>query len=268
MDKHLLFKFKAPILLVEDESINQQVVTNLLEKMGAKVELAENGHIALEMMKSNDYELILMDYQMPLMNGLESTKQIRQYERGKNKHRTIIAMTAHATIDVHKKYLELGMDNFISKPIKFVTLCQNLAIYCEHKEIDPPKRPVKTVLTDENDAVFDLHAALESCDYSIPMLQKVCAEFIEALPEKFKEIDQLIERKEFIQVSQIAHSIIGVSGNVGAVEVFNKAQLLESSMESPRPNVKTFIDMLDSFRRYKERVDTFNWANLTDLLKK
>jgi two-component system sensor histidine kinase/response regulator len=106
------------VLLAEDNVINQKVAIKLLEtKFGYHVTLAQNGVEAVKAAKENNFDLILMDVQMPEMGGFEATSQIRDYEKISNKHTPIIALTAHAIQGYREKCLEGGMDGYISKPI-------------------------------------------------------------------------------------------------------------------------------------------------------
>ncbi len=105
------------ILLVEDNPLNQKIAVKLLEKRGWFVEIAENGKIALDKIGEKDFDLILMDVQMPVLDGLEATRIIRKQEQQTKTHLPIIAMTARAMAEDERKCLEAGMDAYISKPI-------------------------------------------------------------------------------------------------------------------------------------------------------
>ncbi len=116
-------KFDKPnILLVEDNIINQKVISLLLKQKNLLVELATDGLEALELYKANDYDLILMDIRMPKMDGLQATMEIHKTEKFKLKHTPIIAITANAFNEDRKYALEAGMDDFLSKPIKTMEL--------------------------------------------------------------------------------------------------------------------------------------------------
>ncbi|MEZ4772892.1 MAG: response regulator [Bacteroidia bacterium] len=107
------------ILLVEDNLINQKVATKLLEKIGYSVVLAENGLKAIEALEKASYDLILMDIQMPVMNGLEATRIIRKkYEQYGKRGPVIIALTANTMPEDQSDCKEAGMDDFIPKPVR------------------------------------------------------------------------------------------------------------------------------------------------------
>jgi CheY-like chemotaxis protein len=107
------------ILLVEDNLLNQKFAKITLGNEGHLLEIAENGKVAVEKFKQNPYDLILMDIQMPIMSGIEATKEIRQIEAEQNlKPIKIIAVTAFSLDDKRKECMDAGMDNFLSKPFK------------------------------------------------------------------------------------------------------------------------------------------------------
>ncbi len=114
------------ILLVEDNVTNQKVVRLMLKKLGyQQLEVANNGEEAVNMTAAKTYDIVFMDMQMPVMDGLEATKAIRQREEKLNQNRlTIIAMTAHAMAGDRESCIAAGMDDYISKPIKRNILAQ------------------------------------------------------------------------------------------------------------------------------------------------
>jgi CheY-like chemotaxis protein len=111
---------KHKILIAEDNLINQKVAKMTLEKMGHDVDIAENGEIAVEKFLANEYDIILMDVQMPIMNGIDATRQIRKIEEAINKSKgiRIVAMTANVMKQDKEEYLASGMNDFVSKPFK------------------------------------------------------------------------------------------------------------------------------------------------------
>jgi CheY-like chemotaxis protein len=98
--------------------VNQQIVVRMLERHGHRAALAGNGREALQALTRNAFDLILMDVQMPLMNGLEATRAIRRTERGSGRHIPIVAMTAHAMKGDRELCLDSGMDGYLSKPVR------------------------------------------------------------------------------------------------------------------------------------------------------
>lgn len=111
-------------LVVEDNVLNQKVIGGLLKKQHIKFDLAENGKVAVELAKQKHYDLILMDCEMPVMDGFEATLKIREMETSKEKKSIIIAVTAHVSDEHKEKCSEVGMDGFISKPFYIEDLLQ------------------------------------------------------------------------------------------------------------------------------------------------
>jgi len=118
------------ILVAEDNPINQKLIRTTLEQFGAEVTLASNGEEAFELRKQNDYDLIFMDIQMPVMNGIDATKEILHYEQVNHlRHVPIVALTANALAGDRERYIEAGMDNYIPKPINLADLRNLIEMY-------------------------------------------------------------------------------------------------------------------------------------------
>ena len=115
------------ILLVEDNPINQKVAARLLEKAGHNVTIAGNGKEALDRVLGASFDLVLMDLQMPEMDGLEATMAIRRQEAGSPRRLPIVALTAHAMMGDRERCLEAGMDGYVTKPVQTQTLFQTMA---------------------------------------------------------------------------------------------------------------------------------------------
>jgi CheY-like chemotaxis protein len=114
------------VLVVEDSLVNQKLATALLQKAGHEVRIASNGSEALETLDQEAFDLILMDIQMPEMDGLEATRAIRSREEITGQHIPIVAMTAHALEGDRELFLNAGMDHYISKPIRAKTLLETI----------------------------------------------------------------------------------------------------------------------------------------------
>jgi len=115
------------VLVAEDNAVNQQLACRLLEKHGHTVVLVDNGHDAVATMKAQDFDLVLMDVQMPGMDGFDATAEIRRLEKTDGKHRMIVAMTAHAMKGDRERCLQYGMDDYIAKPVQLRELNKILA---------------------------------------------------------------------------------------------------------------------------------------------
>jgi CheY-like chemotaxis protein len=115
------------VLVVEDVTVNLLLITKVLEKHGIRVDAAANGKEALEMVKEFSYDLVLMDCQMPVMDGFTATQAIREWELAHGKpHTTIVALTADAMIGDRERCLQVGMDDYLNKPIRFTDVADML----------------------------------------------------------------------------------------------------------------------------------------------
>lgn len=131
--KNILFK-ELHILVAEDNSINQKLIISILNRLGIEVTIANNGQEAFDLCMNNDYDMIFMDIEMPVMGGMEATANIISDRRNKNKkHIPIIALTANALSGDREKYLGVGMDDYLSKPIELDILKELLLDYFEEK---------------------------------------------------------------------------------------------------------------------------------------
>jgi two-component system, sensor histidine kinase and response regulator len=130
--------FPSRILLAEDNRVNQRLVQRILEKEGHDVIVVANGREVLEALKSDTFDLVLMDVQMPLMDGIEATKAIRATEALTKTHIPIVALTAHAMKGDQDRCVAAGMDGYISKPIRAADLLNVVAKYAKKERVEYP----------------------------------------------------------------------------------------------------------------------------------
>jgi len=134
--KEPIITYNANILLAEDNPINSRLAVALFNRKGWNVDVAENGEIAYKMYVEKDYDVVFMDVQMPIMDGFQSTKLIREFEQNTQKHTPIIAMTAHAMMGYKEKCIAGGMDDFITKPFKTTNLYKMVEKIIITKEVE------------------------------------------------------------------------------------------------------------------------------------
>ncbi|MEG3219509.1 response regulator [Vibrio gigantis] len=126
-------EFSGTVLVVEDSRVNQQVAKMMLKKLGFEVDIADNGEIGVEKFKANEYEMIFMDCQMPVLDGFEATKQIRALEEGSSKHIPIVALTANVVQRDKHLCFDVGMDEFLPKPVNQGKLRESVASFLSDK---------------------------------------------------------------------------------------------------------------------------------------
>ena len=232
------------VLLVEDNEINQQVAREVLEQAGLKVELAVNGKHAVEAVQARQYDVVFMDVQMPVMDGYEATRRIRQEPRFKEL--PIIAMTAGAMTGDREKALDAGMDDFVSKPIDIAKLFKTLQKYITAQKAAPSSPPA---LNQEEAAAtsaaqpaaemalpeapgLNIEASLKRLGGNRAMYVKLLRNFAETQAGTVGRVRRALSRGDREEARGLLHALKGVAGNLGADEVFDKSQSLEALVKN------------------------------------
>ena len=203
------------ILLTEDNLVNQRLAVRLLEKHGHAVSVAQNGHEAVAALARERFDLVLMDVQMPEMDGIEATTLIRAQELASGAHIPIVAMTAHAMQGDRERCLAAGMDAYLSKPIQAAELFAIIA------ELVPAATPPGS------EKVFDQSVLLAQVEGDQELLAELVELFTEDCPRLLSEIKQAVVRGEGDGLARAAHTLKGAASNFGAQGVVTLAQRLE-----------------------------------------
>jgi len=227
----------AQILLVEDNEINQQVAREFLERSGMKVTLAENGVEALQILESQTFDAVLMDLQMPVMDGLEATRRIRSQERFRDL--PVIAMTAAVMAQDREDCLAAGMNDHVAKPILPDELRETLL---RHIPPQDRKKSMKRLpasapeagLPDELDG-FALHGVLELLGGNRALLKKLLLQFAEQFAGAAAHSAELIREGKRQEAADYLHRIKGAAANLGATAVQQAAANLENQLKAELP---------------------------------
>lgn len=222
----------ARILLVEDNEINQELAKELLETNGLIVTLANNGIEALQQLKNNEFDGVLMDCQMPVMDGFEASKRIRADDRYVNL--PVIAMTANAMVGDREKVMSVGMNDHIGKPINITKMFSTMAKWIT------PKKHVKTYRTTKHEQPddieeflpikgIDIGSGLSITQGNKSLYKKVLRKFSQSQFDFVEQFSSLITKGHSDAAERLAHTLKGVSGNIGAKSLQKSAQLLESA---------------------------------------
>jgi CheY-like chemotaxis protein/HPt (histidine-containing phosphotransfer) domain-containing protein len=217
------------VLLAEDNAINQELTKGFLELWGHTVIVVNNGREAVHRVASERFDAVLMDVQMPEMDGFEATGRIRSMG-GDNGHRLpIVAMTAHAMQGDRERCLEAGMDDYVSKPLRpgeMFAVLERIASAAPATSPPPVSRTVPGPA--EVDArVFDHAAALRQCLGKPALLTRVLGIFAGRLGEMVSAIDQAVIARDASALHRAAHSLKGASGNIQANRMYEHALALE-----------------------------------------
>lgn len=224
------------ILLVEDNEINTELALELLKDVGINALHAANGQLAIEKLSETQFDAILMDIQMPVLDGLSATRQIRQLEL--HKGRPIIAMTAHAMAGEREKSLAAGMNEHISKPINPKLLYQTLVDFIGSDDIDSASAAIiSTAQAEASSNAFPLIDGLDVTDglarsgQKVALYTKILLSFATKYNAIEQDIEALIEKKDNEGLSQLMHAIAGVGGNVGATDIGKRTKSLSYSLK-------------------------------------
>jgi PAS domain S-box-containing protein len=219
------------ILLAEDNPINQKLAVRLLEKHGHRITVANNGREAVEFLAEGEFDLVLMDMQMPEMDGIEATQHIRQKEAGGGERIPIIAMTANVMPEDRQRCLEAGMDGYVSKPINTEALFAAIAGVC----VNAPLAPAEEGEMDDAAPVFDYATALKN--HADPeIIGIIGADFLEQAPSYLTALDAAIAAADCATVARVAHTLKGLLGNFAAKPAVEVARAIEQSARSQVPD--------------------------------
>jgi CheY-like chemotaxis protein len=234
------------VLLVEDHPVNQKVAQKLLERLGLTVDVAENGEVALEKLREQPYAMVLMDCQMPVLDGYSATRRLREIEAGQGKPRTpVIAMTAHAMSGDRERCLQAGMDDYLSKPLDRQLLEQTLVRWM-------PKSPnaVPAMTTDPLSAIapithpeatppamqnppppdtLDTATLVDLEDIMGDELVTLVDAYLRDGETRIRNMREAANRGDGTEVGKLAHSLKSSSANLGAIPLANRARQVEEA---------------------------------------
>ena len=197
------FKKNIKILVVEDNVINQGLMSHFLDEFSVKNTIASNGKEALEILKHDSYDLIFMDIQMPEMDGYTAAQEIRQTLK---LNIPIVAMTAHAMAGEREKCISFGMNEHISKPIRESDL-QHIISQFTGNYVSPKSNVDLAVLEGNDYKIIDLRYMKEISKGDEEYEKLVTEQFLKLVPEELTALTQAFENKQFIELKQIAHNM-------------------------------------------------------------
>jgi two-component system, sensor histidine kinase and response regulator len=203
---------RGRVLLAEDNAVNQKVAVKMLEKLGYRADVAANGLEALEVLSRGSYGAVLMDVQMPEMDGYAATREIREREEGRSHHTPIIAMTANAMQGDREKAIEAGMDDYVSKPVKLEELAEVLErwVLQEEAKADTGGSVDISVLA----GLRELQGEGEP-----DILNELIELYLDEVPAQLEALGEAAQMGEAQSVERIAHSLKGSSANMGALRM-------------------------------------------------
>jgi len=214
------------ILLAEDNPTNQIVAKTLLMNLGYEIDIVENGQEALKAVDNKDYDIILMDVQMPVLDGMEATKRIRNKEKNQ-KHTIIIAMTAHVMQGDQELCLKNGMDDYIGKPIKKNALESLLNKYVF--DIPQAFKNVNQNVSDMKQSSFDKSFVAQTFGELIEAQLEIIEVFIVEIKEQSAFLKEAIVDNKLLEITNSLHRLKGATGDIGAKPLYDIILDLENA---------------------------------------
>jgi CheY-like chemotaxis protein len=219
---------KARILLVEDSFINQKVAKGMLNNLGYLVDVVENGKEALDALENQDYDLVIMDCQMPVMDGYTATEEIRKREQLTHRRTPIIAHTAHAMTYDKDKCLKAGMDDYISKPITQVAMKEIVEKWLVQQTTDETMNETE-IKTEEDvldqSVLEDLFTLEESGQPGL--LKELVDYYVDSTPQQIEEIRLAAAEKDCKKLEKLTHALKGSSNSLGLKQLASVCLELE-----------------------------------------
>ena len=252
------FNEKIKILLAEDNEVNQRLTVKILNKAGFNCDIAENGAVAVESYNKKSYDIILMDCQMPVMNGLEATKKIRSAEKSLKvnenieKHIPIIALTANVMEDASGNCLDSGMDDYLTKPIDTKLLIE---IIKKHLNFTSDTQTAldstfeKELLDNKANQISDIiKAIVNDHGFTEDEAEEFLNEYLTQIPDNISKLKEAMEKSDFTSIISISHTLKGSSGNLRIYKLMEMAAELEKAGRSNDESLsRKFISDIEDY---------------------
>jgi CheY-like chemotaxis protein len=247
------------VLVVEDNPTNQQVAAAILNKLGYSNETVGNGREALERLRKEEFDIVLLDCEMPELDGYETVRRIRADSANpRNSTIPVIAVTAHAMRGDREKCVEAGMNDYLSKPIEPEQVSRMLSKWLDRAD----RAPQCSVPATGSDRVFDETALLTRLSGDRPLARQIVAAFVSDAPRQLQELRQLAEREDVAGVDLHAHRLKGAAATVGASALCHVSEKVQrTAKEGRRLDFPALLSSLDEeFDRLKSELRRLGWV--------
>ena len=233
--------YKGNILVAEDNTNNQLLMKLILEELGLNVILAENGQVAVDRYKEKTFDLVLMDINMPIMDGLTALKHIREYELTVNQYTPVVALTANTLKGDKERYIDSGMDYYLSKPIQNSELI-NILELCLNKEVK----------SDTSTNKINLELISQRLGVSENIAIAISKRFLENIQKELADFEVIIDNENKEEISQKAHYLKNSCLNVCLDDISSQLEELENN-----ENINQ-LDILEKFHRIKKLIKSLS----------
>ncbi|HSL45286.1 MAG TPA: response regulator [Anaerolineales bacterium] len=216
---------QAKILVVDDDALNQRMMQVLLTREGYHVDVVSSGAEAIEAVKLQQYDIVFMDLQMPVMDGVETSRRIRTWENG-GRHTFIIALTASYLPEQGQELFEAGIDNYISKPFELEHIQRLLKYSLMPQAVNLNPQPA-TKQDFSSLAVLDIQKGVEQVGGDTRTYRELLSAFVQQLPERLQAMQLFFAQNDLISLSRAAHNLNGIAANLGALQMSEWARVLD-----------------------------------------
>ncbi|MCS3797871.1 ATP-binding protein [Niastella sp. OAS944] len=218
------------VLVAEDVELNQYLVRHIMESWGFTVDVVSNGREAVDKIQENSYDIVLMDIQMPEMDGMEATRAIRQLNDPVKAAIPIVALTANALKGDSEKYLAAGMNDFLPKPFNeqklFLVISHNLKTSAKEAI---PMRETNTTVTGDQEKLYDLSMVQTIAGGDTGFVKKMVQLFIETVPPSMTDIQKETGQQNWVNVSKLAHKMKATIDSMGIVKIKEVVRAIEAN---------------------------------------
>jgi CheY-like chemotaxis protein len=239
------------ILLVEDVELNQLLASRIIESWGVHVDIAKNGKVAVEMMTNGMYDLVLMDIQMPEMDGLEATRHIRNMQDSKKASVPIVALTANVLKGDGDRYLAAGMNDFLSKPFDdkklFTIISLNLQNGGKSAETPAAYPAPVTNSPKTSEKLYDLSMVQSIAGGDESFIKRMVQIFLDTMPPSVVQMQDELKQQNWDALSKLAHKIKSTIDSMGIGKLKDVIRLIESNGKQKQnlENMAAWVQQVD-----------------------
>ncbi len=242
------------VLVAEDNPVNQLFASRLVEKQGHIAHVVANGQLAMDAMLNEDFDVVLMDINMPVKNGYEAVQQLREWEQVLGSHLPVIAVTANTSALDREKCLATGMDDYVSKPVSAAELAAALGRVFQENASEFADIPTsdQTDLSSPRSAC-DIAAALRRLNGDEEFLKQLAQLFLDTVPSQMKALQTSVQNANGRLTADLAHSVKGSVRHFFAASAYDAAQRLEFVGQSENCSMmgKTYEELEVEIRRLR-----------------
>lgn len=245
------------VLMAEDNELNQALAISVFKKIGWDLDIAGNGLIAIEKLKSSQYDIVLMDIQMPEMDGYTATLKIRNELQAPLAQIPIVAITAHALNSEVKKCLDAGMNEYIAKPFKIEELVRKVVSLVK-KTTTTSSVPVSDkgpeTTTNANEKIIDLDTLYEMSGNSPETVNTIINLFLTQAPEKIEELQSYLKQKNWTNLKMLCHKMKSSYALLGVRDLRKYMEVIEDDCMNDRVDISKFETMMTSIVQLNTRL--------------